>query len=341
MNTRWIRGLILGGVFGMMAHGSMAEDMKNVVILNFPGNAPYKISQANQVVEALKTAGFTPEKDINISLQSPTSSEEAKRLAEELSADVVIDLSVANRAQVSLFGTNIPVISSSEIEAYIDPQGMPKGNVTGVYSTLEDMVYNSYKFLRKIAPIEANQQAVFLENPRSKAITGDDVKSALERLGIPLKAIIQTPAFEDWQEAILQANDDPEIGWTLFAVPPSVRRDGSPANYESDVAAWLREHIRKPHITYWEAPIRLGVLCGFGFDTDEVGRQCGEMAAQVLRGEPISQIPAQYPRKTFVALNRKTADVMGIMFPSDVLNLANVIYHDWEGKEVTRKSGLK
>lgn len=199
MNTYWLKGL--GGLilFGTMANASIAAEMKNVVILNFPGNAPYKISQANQVVEALKTAGFTPEKDINISLQSPTSSEEAKRLAEELSADVVIDLSVANRAQVSLVGTAIPVIASAEIEAYVDPQGVPKGNVTGVYSTLEDMVYNSYKFLRKIAPMKANQHAVFLENPASTSITGDDVKSALQRLDISLKSIIETPAFEDWQ----------------------------------------------------------------------------------------------------------------------------------------------
>ena len=75
-------------------------------------------------------------------------------------------------------------------------------------------------------------------------------------------------------------------------------------------------------------------------DLDDVGRQCGEMAARVLKGEDIKTINAEYPRKTLVALNRKTADTMGLIFSPDVLNLANVIYHDWDGKEVTRKSGL-
>lgn len=65
------------------------------------------------------------------------------------------------------------------------------------------------------------------------------------------------------------------------------------------------------------------------------------MAARVLKGEDVKTINAEYPRKTLVALNRKTADTLGIMFSLDVLNLANVIYHDWEGKEVSRKSGLK
>ncbi len=28
----------------------------------------------------------------------------------------------------------------------------PNANITGVYTTLQDMIYNSYKFLQKIAP---------------------------------------------------------------------------------------------------------------------------------------------------------------------------------------------
>ena len=85
----------------------------------------------------------------------------------------------------------------------------------------------------------------------------------------------------------------------------------------------------------------MGLVCGFGVDLDDVARQCGEMAARILRGEDVKTIKAEHPRKVSVSLNRKTADSMGIMFSLDALNLANVIYHDWEGKEVSRKSGLR
>lgn len=80
-----------------------------------------------------------------------------------------------------------------------------------------------------------------------------------------------------------------------------------------------------------------GLLCAFGVNLDDTGLQCGEMAARALKGEDITTIKAEYPRNTLVALNRQTADAMGIIFSPDVLNLANVIYHDWEGKNVTRK----
>jgi ABC-type uncharacterized transport system substrate-binding protein len=65
--------------------------------------------------------------------------------------------------------------------------------------------------------------------------------------------------------------------------------------------------------------------------------QVGEMAARVLQGEAIQTIKAEYPRKVSIALNRKTADFVGITFSMDVLKLANVIYNDYEGKDVIRK----
>jgi ABC-type uncharacterized transport system substrate-binding protein len=61
------------------------------------------------------------------------------------------------------------------------------------------------------------------------------------------------------------------------------------------------------------------------------------MAAQVLHGEDVRTINAQYPRKVSISLNRKTATNLGIVFPMEVLNLAGVIYDDYEGKQVIRK----
>ncbi len=39
---------------------------------------------------------------------------------------------------------------------------------------------------------------------------------ALQRLQIPLKVVIETRVYEDWQEAILKYNDDPDVGWILL-----------------------------------------------------------------------------------------------------------------------------
>ena len=335
-----MNAVVLWSLLAGFALSAGAAEMKKVLIFNYPGE-PYKVSQAQQVISALQEAGFVENQQATFTILQPQSSEEAAAKVNEIMPDVVIDLSARNQVSEASVRVATPIILEHGVEAYVNEQGFPKGNVTGMFMLLHDVVYNSYKFLQKVAPLQPGQSVVFLENTRVNIITEEAAADALQRLGIPLKAVVDATIFEDWQAAILKYNDDPEVGWILMGVWPSIKRDGSVPDMEHETAVWQREHLKKPMVTYWEIAVQWAMFCGFGMDLDDVGRQCGEMAVRVLKGEPISRIKAEYPRKTLVVLNRKTADFMGLVFPMDVLNLANVIYHDWEGKEVSRKSGLK
>ena len=275
-------------------------------------------------------------------VKQQSSPEDGFEQAQAIQPDVIIEFSLRNYALDLLHGSNIPVVFGlMNPQTYTDHDGIPLKNITGVYTRLDDMAYNSYKFLNKVAPLKPGQQVVFLENSHPNRLSKEEAQEALARLGIPLKAAIDATVYEDWQAAILRYNDDPDVGWVLMGVWPTERRDGSIVDMETEVAPWQREHLKKPMVTYWEIAVQWAMLCGFGIDLSDVGLQAGEMAARVLKGEDIKTIKAEFPRKTFVALNRKTADFMGITFSLDVLNLANVIYHDWEGKNVSRKSGLR
>ena len=337
---RVLTAIIWFSVLVCVAFSAGAAELKQVLILNFPGDG-YKMLQAQQVIAALKEAGFVENEQIAISIAQPKSSEEAVAKVNEMTPDVVIDLSSTNQVSDRMFGAATPIIFEHGVEAYLDEQNFPKGNFNGIVVLYKDIVYNSYKFLQKVAPLKPGQSVVFLENTRANIITKEAAADALQRLGIPLKTVIDATVYEDWEAAVRQYNDDPEVGWILMGVWPTIRRDGSTPDMEKEIAPWQREFLKKPVVTYWEIAVQWAVLCGFGLDLNDIGRQCGEMAARVLNGEDIKTIKAEYPRKVSISLNRKTADTMGILFPQDVLSLANVIYHDWEGKEVTRKSGLK
>jgi ABC-type uncharacterized transport system substrate-binding protein len=104
-----------------------------------------------------------------------------------------------------------------------------------------------------------------------------------------------------------------------------------------DAVPFVQEHRKKPSVTYWEPAVLTGELCGFSIDLNGVAAQSGKLAARVLQGEPIQSIKAEYPQKISIALNRKTATNLGIVFSVDVLKLADVIYDDYEGKQVIRK----
>ncbi len=231
----------------------------------------------------------------------------------------------------------MPVITITAVEPFVDANGVPTANVTGIYSKLQDMLYNSYKFLQKVAPLKAGQQVVFLDNREQQlVIPKTEVLDALQRLQIPVKAVVDGTIYEDWQQAILQYNDDPEVGWILQGSGPMSKRDGSSVDVDKEMYPWQREHLKKPSLSHLQNAVQAGTLCGFSFDLNGAGVQCGEMAARVLQGEPINTINAEYP-KIMIALNRKTATNLGIVFSLEVLNLANVIYDDYEGKQVIWK----
>ena len=336
--------VIVVGLWSALAFGAGAAEMKTVIILTYPGDAAeHRVIMSQHAVAALKDAGFVDQENVAIQVWKDEHDLEAEIAAiKEINPAVVLDFS-ARQPEISkaLFGSNIPLFETWGIEEYINADHLPKGNIGGVYTYYNDMLYNSYKFLRMVAPLKAGQQAVFLYNTQLDLIPRPHVEDALKRLNIPLKAVVDTTMLENWRDAVLAYNDDPTVGWILMGVYPTIKRDGSPTNMEQECEPWLREHLKKPLVTYWESAVKNGILCGLAVDLNESARQAAEMAARVLKGEDIKTIQVEYPRKTLVTLNRKTADVMGITIPLNALSLANVIYHDWEGKEVTRKSGLK
>jgi ABC-type uncharacterized transport system substrate-binding protein len=256
---------------------------------------------------------------------------------QEVAPDVIINLGEFTQVVAALQELSIPLVTGNGVERYVSAEGEPTANVTGIYSNLPDMVYNSYKFLQKVAPLKPGQKVVFLENPEVPSISKAAVVDALQRLQIPLKTVVDARIYEDWQQAILQYSDDPEIGWILLGALPTRKRDGNLVDVLKDAVPFKQEHLKKPTVTYWEPAVRTGELCGFSLDLDEVAAQSGKLAARVLQGEPIQSIKAESPQKISIALNRKTATKLGIVFPTKVLGLANVIYDDYEGKQVIQK----
>lgn len=68
--------------------------------------------------------------------------------------------------------------------------------------------------------------------------------------------------------------------------------------------------------------VKAGALYALERDYQDIGRQCGELAAQVLKGAAPSSLPVQSPRKAGVVLNLKTARHLKIEFPAAVRQAA-------------------
>lgn len=67
-----------------------------------------------------------------------------------------------------------------------------------------------------------------------------------------------------------------------------------------------------------EEQVKNGCLASAGLDYKKLGVQAGEMAAKVLAGEDISQIPFETIKESVITINEKTASELGIEIPGSV-----------------------
>jgi putative ABC transport system substrate-binding protein len=83
---------------------------------------------------------------------------------------------------------------------------------------------------------------------------------------------------------------------------------------------------RIPFVGLSTAWVKAGALYALDWDYIDLGRQCGEMALQVLRGTPVSALPPEAPRKVVYTLNQKTARHMKVEIAEPLVRGAREVF---------------
>lgn len=80
----------------------------------------------------------------------------------------------------------------------------------------------------------------------------------------------------------------------------------------------------KPVFGSEEEQVSNGCLASAGLDYFKLGEQAGDMAARVLNGEKISDIPYETMKESCITINKRLADEMNITIPDDILSTATI-----------------
>jgi len=72
--------------------------------------------------------------------------------------------------------------------------------------------------------------------------------------------------------------------------------------------------------------VKAGALYSLDWDYRDVGAQSGEMALSVLRGQKLSAMPIQVPRKVRYSLNTRTAEHMNLKLPGKIVDGADQVF---------------
>jgi putative tryptophan/tyrosine transport system substrate-binding protein len=85
----------------------------------------------------------------------------------------------------------------------------------------------------------------------------------------------------------------------------------------------LRNRI--PMMAFSQSLVESGGLFTLDFDFKDIGRQAGDIARRVLRGDDPGEIPVSTPSVIYFKYNEKTADQIAVNIPEDLLAIAKEV----------------
>ena len=68
--------------------------------------------------------------------------------------------------------------------------------------------------------------------------------------------------------------------------------------------------------------VKRGAVAAYGFDYYDLGKQTGAMAAKLLSGTPVSDIPVEFAQNLQLSINEKAAAAQGVTIPQDLIDKA-------------------
>ena len=84
-------------------------------------------------------------------------------------------------------------------------------------------------------------------------------------------------------------------------------------------------NAKKPVVSSENSSVELGALFTMGLDYYELGKRTGEMAIEILKGKPVSDIPFETSKKMKLYVNEDTAKALGVDVKNPALANAEII----------------
>jgi putative ABC transport system substrate-binding protein len=312
---------LLGGAaaWPLVAHAQQKVPVVGFLSSRSSGAAARLVDALRQ---GLKEAGLVEGQ--NISIQYRYAEDDYERLP-ALAADLV----GLQPAVIVAGGTISPARQASSVIPIVFTYGFdpvstglvsnvshPDGNITGFTFYSGALNAKQLELLRAIAPNASNLG--FLVNPMGAAteVKIRDAQTAASAAGMKLLTF--------------NANTRPELetGFAALAAIPNASMLVSVDPYfdsKPDQLVALAARYRVPTIYPVRDYVEAGGLISYGASITDAYRQAGSYVGQILSGKKVSELPVQFPTKFDLAINLKTAAVLGLEIPPALLATADQV----------------
>jgi putative ABC transport system substrate-binding protein len=248
---------------------------------------------------------------------------EANRDKEALLADIrrrdprlIVTLGSAATSYVSKAIKNIPVtfcmVLNPLASGFIRNMSGSGNNVTG--ASLDISVATQFEALRTFVP--SLKKIGVLYNPQETEAVIQQARRAAKELDMELVAIAVNSE-DKIPDALRSLSKSVDAIWSVA--------DGTVFSSGSQEFILYTLQNKIPFMGLSPAFVKAGALLALDADYQDIGAQCGGLAAKILAGDSPSSLPTTTPQKTTLYVNLKTAETIGLKVPSERLKGAVVI----------------
>jgi putative ABC transport system substrate-binding protein len=195
-----------------------------------------------------------------------------------------------------------------------EQHGLPFPNMTGIQTRLPADA--QLKSLRSILPMARHVGVLYDPNQNSEFIRS--AQEAAKQLDLELTALpVHSPDEVDAHAKILLKNTD-----ALWVMQDRtvVTETTIPGLIQSSLAA------KVPLFTFSSTLVQQGAFGALVIDAWTVGRQAGRIASSILRHESAADGHVLDPEQPQLALNLRSAERLGMTFPSGMVRMAGQLY---------------
>jgi putative tryptophan/tyrosine transport system substrate-binding protein len=235
-----------------------------------------------------------------------------------LAPDLIVANSTPALATMHAATTTIPVVFVLVVDpvglGYISSLSRPGGNITGFTYMEVSLIGKWLDLLKKIAP--SVTRTAFLFNPQTAPYYATFLQS-FESL--------PHPAMEVSRAQVLTVDQlEPTIAAIARAPGNSliVPADASNIVHRETILRLVAQY-KLPTLSIYRQFAEEGALLSYGPDSEEIFRQSASYIDRILKGESPANLPAQAPTKFEFVINLKTAGLLGLSVPANLLALTD------------------
>ena len=190
----------------------------------------------------------------------------------------------------------------------------PKGNVTGIYTLLEEMSSKRLTFLRDAVP--GIRRVGLLLDPARGATTRwvARTEAVAQELGMQLERLVVGTG-SDVPAAFAQAEQRAVQGIIAFRNPALVTH--APEIIQRATA------LRLPTIFDSRDFVEAGALMSYGPNIEAILRRLAHHVVRILAGAAPGNLPIEQPTRFELVINQTTARKIGLALPDSLLALAD------------------